>query len=145
MATQILTLNKSTKLNHPFLQELIRQIRQSDTCNKYENYTDDMLINQLIIPSNCSINQIFTRAFYQATGVIIERKTGYPTNTFVHLKDKKLSSAVICCGGVIVLSSVIREYLNFACLSLTSLIEYAETIIDYALAKASQYLDISCA
>ncbi len=145
MATQVLTLNQSSKLQHPFLQELIRQIRQSDTFNKYENYTDYMLINQVIFSSSKSLNQIFARAFYQATGIIIERKTGHPTNTFVHLKDKKLSSAVICCGGVIVLSSLIREYLSFASLSLTSLIEYAETIIDYALVKAGQYLDISCA
>lgn len=145
MATQILTFNKSPKLKHPFLQELITQIRQSDTFNKYENCTDDLLINQLIFSSNKSLNQIFPRAFYQATGVIIERKTGYPTNTFVHLKDKKLSSAVICCGGVIVLSSLIWEYLSFASVSLPNLIEYAETVIDDALAKASQYLDISCA
>lgn len=153
--SQVLTLDKPTqsvKFQHPFLQELIKQIRKSNAFDQYSNWSDEFLINQLILSNNKKVvsqkeitsipfNQVLTSAFYKAIGATIEKQTGHPTNTFVHLKDQKLSSAVICCGGVLVLSSLIGEYLNVNFLSLQNLIELAETNIGYAINKASQYLD----
>ena len=156
--SQVLTIDQpksSPKFQHPFLQELIKQIRHSDTCNRYVNWSDEFLINQLIIPSQqqkvknkdfmvTSVNQLLTSAFYRAIGATIARKTGHPTDTFVHLRDKELGSAVICCGGVMVLSSLMWGYLSFGFLSLQQLIELAETNIGHAVTKASQYLDFVC-
>lgn len=153
--SQVLTIDKpkqSPKFQHPFLQELIKQIRDSDTFDKYCNWSDEFLINQLILSSNqrvvsqrenisAPLNPIFTCAFYKAIGATIEKQTGYPTDTFVHLRDRELSSAVICCGGVLVLSSLMWGYLSFDFLSLQQLIESAEIYIGNALTKAGQYLD----
>lgn len=153
--SQVLTLDKPTqsaKIKHPFLQELIKQIRKSNAFEKYSNCSDEFLIDQLILSNHqkvvnqgettsVPVNQVLTSAFYKAIGATIEKKTGHPTNTFVHLSDQKLSSAVICCGGVLVLSSLIWEYLSFGSFSLPTLIELAETNIGYAITKASQYLD----
>ena len=151
---QTLTLNQATKsseFEHPFLQELIRQIRNSDTANRYCNWSDEFLINQLIIHSEAKkdtfvapLKQLLTNAFYRAIGVTIEKKTGHPTETFVHLKDTELSSAVICCGRVLVLTSLMSGYLGFGFMSLQQLVESAETNIGNALTKASQYLDFVC-
>ena len=80
-------------------------------------------------------------AFYNAIAVIIKRKTGYNTDAFIHLKNKEFSSAVICCGGVLVLYSLIWGYRSFNFLSLQELIESAETSINNAVNKASCYLD----
>jgi probable nitrogen fixation protein len=152
--SQTLTLNqptKSSELEHPFLQELIRQIRNSDTANSYCNWSDEFLINQLIISSEqkkdifvAPLKQLLTNAFYRAIGVTIEKKTGHPTETFIHLKDKELSSAVICCGRVLVLTSLMSGYLSFGFLSLQQLIELAESNVGNAVIKASQYLDFVC-
>ncbi len=152
--SQVSTLEKppQLKFKHPFLQELIKQIRLTDTCNKYRDWSDELLIEQLIIPSDReaffsknlnfeTLNQLLTNAFYQAIGAIIERKTGHATEIFVHLTSKEFSSAVISCGGVLVLYSLIWGYRSLGFLSLSELIESAENNIHNAVTKASLYLN----
>ena len=150
-----LTLEKSSqssKYKHPFLQELIKQIRLADTFSKYHDWSDELLVNKLIFSPdkeaissknlNCDpLNQLLTNAFYTAIGITIERRTEHTTETFVHLRNQEFSSAVISCGGVIVLYALIWGYRSLGFLSLQELIEAAETNIHNAITKASWYLD----
>ena len=152
--SQVSTLEKppQLKFKHPFLQELIKQIRLADSFGQYSDWSDKRLIEQLIISSDReefysknlnfeTLNQLLTNAFYQAIGAIIERKTGHATEIFVHLTSKEFSSAVISCGGVLVLYSLIWGYRSLSFLSLSELIESAETNICNAVTKASLYLN----
>ena len=152
--SQVSTLEKppQLKFKHPFLQELIKQIRLADSFGQYSDWSDKRLIEQLIISSDReefysknpnfeTLNQLVTNAFYQAIGAIIERKTGHTTEIFVHLTSKEFSSAVISCGGVLVLYSLIWGYRSLSFLSLSELIESAETNICNAVTKASLYLN----
>ena len=153
--SQVLTLESPPKINksqHPFLQELIKQIRLADSFGQYSDWSDELLIEQLIISSDReafysknlnfeTLNQLLTKAFYKAIGTIIESKTGHSTEIFIHLRSKEFSSAVISCGGVLVLYSLIWGYQSLSFLSLSELIESAETNICNAITKASLYLD----
>ena len=152
--SQVSTLEKlpQLKFKHPFLQELIKQIRLADSFGQYSDWSDKRLIEQLIIssereefysknPNFETLNQLVTNAFYKAIGAIIERKTGHNTEIFVHLTSKEFSSAVISCGGVLVLYSLIWGYRSLSFLSLSELIESAETNIRNAVTKASLYLN----
>ena len=152
--SQVLTLEKppQLKFKHPFIQELIKQIRSADSFGQYSDWSDEQLIEQLIISSDREVfysknpnfetlNQLLTNAFYKAIGTIIESKTGYSTEIFVHLRNRELSSAVISCGGVLVLYSLIWGYRRLSFLSLSELIESAETNIRNAVTKASLYLN----
>ena len=154
--SQTLFLKKtpqSNQLKHPFIQELINQIHLLDSFSKYHNWSDENLVNQLIISPDKEtlssknlnldpLNQLLTNAFYNAIGVKIEKRSGHPTETYVHLRNQEFSSAVISCGGVLVLYSLIWGYQSFGFLSLQELIESATTDINNALAKASHYLDV---
>ena len=153
--SQALTLQKPPQLNefqHPFIQELIRQIRLADILRKYKNWSDELLVARLILSPEReklsaknlnldSLNQLLTSAFYKAVGTTIEKKTGHLTETYIHLKGKEFSSAVIFCGGVLVLYSLIWGYRSLSFISLQELIESAETNICHAVNKASHYLD----
>ncbi len=153
--SQVLTLESPPKINksqHPFLQELIKQIRLADSFGQYSDWSDELLIEQLIISSNRNrttannfnfetLNQLLTKAFYKAIGTIIESKTRHSTETFVHLKNREFSSAVISCGGVLVLYSLIWGYRRLSFPSVSELIESAETNIRNAVTKASFYLN----
>ena len=141
-----------SKLKHPFLEELSEQIRRADVYNRYYNWSDESLINQLIVPPNKKLvsptnldidflSQLLTSAFYKAIGATIERITVHPTETYTHLQDKECSSAVICCGGVLVLYSLIWGSRRLSFCSLQELIESAENSIQNAVIKASRYLD----
>ncbi|MEM8721096.1 MAG: DUF269 domain-containing protein [Cyanobacteria bacterium P01_G01_bin.39] len=140
------------KIKHPFLQELIKQIRLADTLCKYRDCKDELLLDQLLVSLDKEehssknlnfdpLNQIITNAFYNAIGSIIEQRARHPTETYVHLRNKEFSSAVIFCGGVLVSYSLIWGYQSFGFLSLEELIESAETNIKNALTKANRYLD----
>lgn len=153
--SQAFTLAKPPQLSilsHPFLQELIQQIRLADTFGKYGDWSDELLINELIFSSNQDLvaannlnldplKQLVTHAFYNAIGVTIERITGHSTETFVHLRNKEFSSAVIFCGGVLVVYSLIWGYKSVDFDSLQELIESGEENIQNAVLKASRYLD----
>ncbi|ELS00726.1 Protein of unknown function, DUF269 [Xenococcus sp. PCC 7305] len=143
---------KLNKLQDSFLQELIRQIRLADSFGQYNNWSDELLVEQLITTryhhetaaNNFNLetlNQILTKAFYQAIGAIIERRTGHSTEVFINLRSKEFSSAVISCGGVLVLYSLIWGYRKLSFLSLSELVESAETNIHNAVSKASLYLN----
>ncbi len=150
-----LTLEKISRTRqnkHPFLQELIEQIRISDSYDKYSDWSDELLVDRLIIslePGTVAaknlnldpLHQLLTNAFYHAIGNHIERKTGHTTETYIHVRNKEFSSAVIFCGGVLVLNSLISGYKGFRFISLQELIELAENNIREAVIKASHYLD----
>ena len=144
---------QSNKLKHPFLQELIKQIRLADTFSKYRDWSNELLLERLIVSLDKEehssknlnfdpLNQLLTNAFYQAIGSRIEKETGQTTETFVHLRNKEFSSAVISCSGVLVFYSLIWGYRSFGFLSLQELIESAETNIQDAVTKANHYLDV---
>jgi len=153
---QTLLLETPPQLNeikHPFLQELTKQIRLADTFSKYIDCKDELLLDQLLVSldkeeySNKNLNldplnQVFINAFYNTIGSIIEQRSRHPTETYIHLRNKEFSSAVIFCGGVLVLYSLIWGYKSFIFLSLEELIESAETNIEDALIKASLYLNL---
>ncbi len=153
--SSVLTLEKtknSLQLDHPFLQELIDQIRLADRFKKYSNWSDEILLKQFVKSTKTSsqltknfnldaLNQVLVNAFYNAIAVFIKRQTGHNTDTFVHLRNKEFSSAVISCGGVLVLYSLIWGYRSFDFISTQELIESAETYINDAVVKASCYLD----
>ncbi|MGF1479960.1 MAG: DUF269 domain-containing protein [Cyanophyceae cyanobacterium] len=149
-----ITLEKPPQITqspHLFLQELIDQFRLEDTANRYQKWSDERLIKRLVgspdptISSNNlnldPLSQLLTQAFYQTVGAAIEKRTGHKTETYVQLKGKDFSSAVIFCGGVLVLYSLIWGYRSLSFLTTQALVESAETFINSAVTKASQYLD----
>ena len=150
-----LTLEKSSSLTqykHSFIDELIDKIRLINTHEKYQDISDELLVEELIAALNASaftyknlnlhpLNQFLTSAFYQAIGDNIERVTGHATETYVHVRNKEFSSAVIFCGGVLVLNSLISGYQSLKSISLQELVEMAENNIREAVIKASYYLD----
>ena len=134
-----------------FLQEFIQQVRQQDTCGTFSNCDDRLLVRSLLFPSKSEkenheidpLTNLRVSAFYRAIATIIERETGYITETFINLTSKKLSSALIFCGGVLVVYQIIRKLELFGFESIDKLAFEGSVLITNALAKASQYLDYS--
>ena len=143
---------KNEPINSPFLKAIVQQIRGQDVYGVYRNWSDELLLDRLIMYANKDsfseenlnldpLNQLLTNAFYHAIGATIETITGYSTDTYVHLRNKEFSSAVVSCNGVLVLYSLIWGYRSLGFLSIQELIESAETYIQNAIAKASLYFD----
>ncbi len=136
-----------------FLQELIEQIHLQEQGKVFQSWPDTLVLDffitsdpQLLSGFNLHrLNQLLISAFYQAIAKLIEQKTGHSTQTFVHVADKKSSSAVVFCGGVLVVYSLICGQKKYGFNSIGQLLEEAKKIIEASLVKASLYLDFAAA
>lgn len=137
-----------------FLQELIEQFHLQDQNKVYRNCSDRLVLEFFINSERQKLktltnfnldylNQLLISAFYQAIAKLIGQKSGYSTQAFVHLKNKEFSSAVVFCGGVLVVYSLIWGKRKYGFDSIKKLLEEAEQMIEIAMAKASLYLDIA--
>ncbi len=134
-----------------FLKEFIQQVRQQDTRGIYSNCDDRLLVRSVLFPAKSKkdnqnidpLTNLLVSAFYRAIAKIIERETGYLTETFINLTSNKLSSALIFCGGVLVVYQIIRKLELFGFESIDKLTFEGSMLITNALAKANQYLDCS--
>ncbi|MDJ0713113.1 MAG: DUF269 domain-containing protein [Prochloraceae cyanobacterium] len=130
-----------------FLQEFLNQIRLQEP-----NYhPQEVTLESFIVPSSESgkssdINpstRLRISAFYSAVAAIIEKRTGHITETFVNIANQKLSSALVFCGGVLVVYDIIKKAEDFGFESRENLAWEGERLIQNALAKAGHYLDFS--
>ncbi len=131
-----------------FLQELIEQLHEQDREKVYQGWSDTLLLDLFITSDRTLsslnldyINPLLISAYYHAIASIIEQKTGHPTQTFVHVKKKESSSAVVFCGGVLVVYSLIWGRKKYGFDTSQKMLEEAKKIVGAALAKASLYLD----
>ena len=130
-----------------FLQEFLKQIHLQEP----SYYTNELPLESLIVPSSESrkssdihpSTHLRISAFYSAVAAIIEKRTGHITETFVNVANQKLSSALVFCGGVLVVYEIIKKAEDFGFESRENLAWEGEKLIQNALAKAGHYLDFS--
>lgn len=151
--TPVSLLEKSAKVlsfEEQFLQELIEQFHCQDRTKVYQSWSD-LLILEFFMSGDKSLknfnvdrlNQLAISAYYHAIARFVERETGHKTQTFVHVKNKEFSSAVVFCGGVLVVYALIRGNKKYGFDSSERLLQEAKTTLQNAIAKASLYLDFA--
>ncbi|MGF1485689.1 MAG: DUF269 domain-containing protein [Prochloraceae cyanobacterium] len=148
-AIELAETKQSDLFEGVFLQEFVRQVRHRDTRGIFSNCDDLMLVSSLLFTSESErenkdidlLTNLRVSAFFWAVATIIERETGHMTETFINLTSKKLSSALVFCGGVLVVYQIIRKLELFEFESIDGLTFRASMLITNALAKAGQYLD----
>ncbi|MGK7914357.1 MAG: DUF269 domain-containing protein [Prochloraceae cyanobacterium] len=148
-------LNTLEKIKQPgifegiFLQELVRQIRAEDTSGIYQKYDNEALLKSLMSPADkeqknseiAPLTRLRVSAFYRALAIGIEKRTGHSTETFINLTSKKFSSALVFCGGVLVVYQILKKVEFFGFESLEQLSFEAGRLIETAVGKAGLYLD----
>jgi probable nitrogen fixation protein len=140
------------EFDHPFLDELVRQFRLQDTTSHYQNWSDESVLKSLILSSDSSRNRhvrkgeidLLTRlrvsAYYYAIAAQIERETGQLSEIFINLSNQGLSSALVCCGHLLVISELLQKVGCFGFESLDNLINEAEQLILRAVARVRQFI-----
>lgn len=139
---------KAKKLEHPFVKELIRQFRLLDRANIYSYYSSDSLLEFWLITSKKSnlkslkidrSTRLLVSAFYYAIAAIIERETGQIAEVFINLSSQSISSALICCGNLLVMNELLTKSSDFGFDSVEKLVDKAEQLIQSALARIEQF------
>jgi probable nitrogen fixation protein len=78
-------------------------------------------------------------AFYHAVAKGIEWETGQIAGIFLNLNHRGLSSALICCGNLVVTNELLPKIQGFGFDSLEKLIIEAEKLIDSAVTRIHQF------
>lgn len=152
----VTTIEKSLAtdtVENPFLEELVRQVRLQDTSGIYSNCSNELLLKSFVIPSNScqlpldsqedSLTTLGVSAFYHAVAAMVEKETGQLAQIFINLSHQGLSSALVCCGPLLVVSRLLRGGQELGFDSPEILATEGEKIVQKAISKVRQYFDFS--
>ena len=137
----------------PFLAELVRQVRLQDRSGIYSSWSNELLLKSFVIPGDsCQLpidspgnylTNLGISAFYHAVAAIVEKETGQLAQIFINLSHQGLSSALVCCGPLLVVSRLLRDGQEVGFDSLETLAKVGEEIAQKAISKVRQYFDFS--
>lgn len=149
-AIDIYSESRGKSLENQFLQEFFKQIQLHgsgriylDSSNLLEDFLsasskrDSKSFNQ----DTDFLTQLKISAFYHAVAARIEKRTGKIAQTYINLSDRKISSALVFCGGVMVVSQMFWEIEKVSFTSLEHLVNEGEKLIQKAVGIAAQYFD----
>ncbi|MGK7931449.1 MAG: DUF269 domain-containing protein [Microcystaceae cyanobacterium] len=139
--------------NHPFVMVFIEQFHLADTEGKYQDWSDEKLLNSLIVslsgkshfnfsgkyrPTN-NLLRVQITAFYQAVASLIEEKTGKIPQVFLNLSTHGVSSALIFCGNLLVTYELLMRLSEFSFDSLESLVKTGEVLAHNASLRVQDF------
>jgi probable nitrogen fixation protein len=139
---------KTKKLEHPFVKELMRQFRLLDRANIYSYYSSDSLLESWLVTDKKSslksleidqLTRLRVSAFYHAIATIIERETGQITQVFINLSSQSISSALICCGNLLVINELLPKASSFGFDSVEKLVDEADKLIQSAMTRIEKF------
>jgi probable nitrogen fixation protein len=139
---------KTKSVEYPFIKELIGQFRLLDRANIYSYQSSDSLLQSWLVTVKKSnlksleidqLTKLRVLAFYHAIATVIERETGQITQIFINLSDQSISSALICCGNLLVINELLPKVSDFGFDSTERLVGKAEQLIQSALTRIEQF------
>lgn len=139
---------KAKSVEYPFVRELIRQFRLLDRANIYSYQSSDSLLQSWLVTGKKSnlksleidqLTKLRVSAFYHAIATVIERETGQITEVFINLSSQSISSALICCGNLLVINELLPKVSDFGFDSVEKLVDEADKLIQSALTRIEQF------
>ena len=132
-----------SELDHPFVRQMVVQLRAIDSYGTYDNWTDEKVIDPLILtkerkreipvvgdPDETVIARL--KAYYNALASSIEKRTGLMAVPIVNLSHEGFGRAIVVTGKLIVLDKTLRDVHRFGFPSLEKMCEDSEKLIDKA-------------
>ncbi len=136
--------NEAAAASHPFVKEMVRQLRAIDNYGTYDTWTDEKVLAPLILtksrkaeiplvgdPDEETVSRV--KAFYNAAAVSIEAKSALLTVSLVHLSHEGFGRVLLSTGRLILVDRSLRDVHRFGFASLEKLAEQGEKAITGAL------------
>ncbi|MCG8608991.1 MAG: NifX-associated nitrogen fixation protein [Pseudomonadales bacterium] len=144
----------SESMTHPFVRQMVVQLRAVDSYGTYDNWTDDKVLDPLILtkerkreipvvgdPDEIVVSRL--KAYYNALATNIEKEVGLMAVPMVNLTHEGFGRAFITIGKLVVLDKTLRDVHRFGFASLEKLCEESAKIIDKAVALASAHPEVA--
>ena len=137
-------------LEHPFIKQMVIQLRAMDSYGTYDNWDDAKVIDPLILtkerkreipvvgdPDEVVIARL--KAYYNALSSMIEKECGLMAVPVVNLTHEGFGRAFIIVGKLIAMDKTLRDVHRFGFPSYEKLIEDGEKLVSKAAAMINEH------
>ncbi|WP_142847674.1 NifX-associated nitrogen fixation protein [Telmatospirillum sp. J64-1] len=141
-------------LDHPFVRELVSQIRAQDGFGAWEKKSDLDLLDPFILtkerrkalpmmadPDPDTLWRL--GLFYNAVGLLIEKKTGLMASPIMKMSHEGFGRMVLTAGRLLVVNKTLRDVHRFGFPSLAKLAEDGEQLVADAVAWIERHPDVA--
>jgi probable nitrogen fixation protein len=141
-------------LQHPFVRELVKQIRAQDTHGTWEGKSDLTLLEPYILtaeqrrampimgdPDPDTLWRL--DLFHNAIGLAIERATKCMVTPMMKMSHEGFGRAVLTTGRLIVVNRYLRDVHRFGYPSLAKLAEAGNKLVAEGVALIEQYPEVA--
>ena len=145
---------KAPALQHPFIKQMIVQLRAMDSYGTYDTWKDVDVLDPLILtkerrreipvvgdPDETTLSRV--KAFYNALAQSIERETGLMAAPVINISHEGFGRALILVGRLVALDKILRDVHRFGFDSLEKVIEEAEKLIGKAVALINEHREVA--
>lgn len=136
-------------LTHPFIKQMIVQLRAMDSYGTYDTWKDVDVIDPMILtkerrkeipvvgdPDETTLSRV--KAYYNAIAQAVERETGLMAVPVINITHEGFGRALILVGKLVALDKTLRDTHRFGFDSLDHLIAEAEKLIGKATALINE-------
>jgi len=134
--------------------EMIKQLRALDTYDTYEGWSEEKIIDPLIMtkerkreipivgdPDEITLARV--KAYYNSIASLVEKKAGLMAVPVINITHEGFGRAFVLVGKLIVVDKTLRDVHRFGFPSLEEMAQKTEQIIDKAAALIEQFKEVA--
>lgn len=142
------------QLQHPFVRQVVTQLRAMDSYGTYDNWTDAKVLDPMILtkerrreipvvgdPDETTISRL--KAYYNAIASTVESECGLMAVPVINLTHEGFGRAIISVGKLIVMDKTLRDVHRFGFDSLDKLISEVDKVTSKAITLINEYRDVA--
>ena len=145
---------EAADVTHPFVHQMVVQLRAVDSYGTYDNWSDEKVIDPLILtkerkkeipvvgdPDEIVISRL--KAYYNALASMIEKETGLMAVPVVNLTHEGFGRAFIIVGKLVALDKTLRDVHRFGFNSIEKLAQDSEKLIKKAVELVTNHREVA--
>lgn len=154
MSVEAVVEEGSDVLEHPFVKQMIVQLRAVDSYGTYDTWSDAKVLDPMILtkerrreipvvgdPDETTISRV--KAFYNGLAQTLEKETGIMAVPVINLTHEGFGRAMIIVGKLVALDKTLRDVHRFGFDSPEKMIAEAEKMISKAVELVTTYREVA--
>lgn len=148
--TEAVVEDNNPLLVHPFVKQMVTQLRSMDSYGTYDTWTDAKVLDPLVLtkerrreipvvgdPDETTISRL--KAYYNAIASTIEMECGLMTVPMVNLTHEGFGRAIVVVGKLIVADKTLRDVHRFGFDSLDKLVNEVDKVTSKAITLVNEH------
>lgn len=137
-------------IQHPFIRQLVTQLRAMDSYGTYDTWSDARVLDPIILnaerrkqipvvgdPDEVTLSRL--KAYYNALAQALEKETGLMAVPVINITHEGFGKALILVGRLVALNKTLRDTHRFGFDSLEKLVTEGEKVLSKAVESVNEY------